>query len=220
MQAEMKWVHPGPQPNGLQCDSDGLWAIDQGNDHLYKLSYEDGSILEDLNTETSKSSGITKGGGYLWVASTYTAELFKLNLDGSTADIFDTPGKGAVTEYGSSENPQVTGAHGMEWVDENNMWVAVPPAQEVFLMDPQNMTVKRSIPTPGVRPHGLFMDNGNMWLADTQRCQIHKINPDNGDVLDEIHISEPEIHGMTLHEGNIWFCCAETRKVCTVPLPN
>ena len=79
MQAEMKWVHPGPQPNGLQCDSDGLWAIDQGNDHLYKLSYEDGSIIEDLNTETSKSSGITKGGGYLWVASTYTAELFKLH---------------------------------------------------------------------------------------------------------------------------------------------
>ncbi len=220
MQAEMKWVHPGPQPNGLQCDSDGLWAIDQGNDHLYKLSYEDGSVIEDLNTETSKSSGITKGGGYLWVASTYTAELFKLNLDGSTADIFDTPGKGVVTEYGSAANPQVTGAHGMEWVDENNMWVAVPPAQQVFLMNPHNMTVKRSIPTPGVRPHGLFMDNGNMWLADTQKCQIHKINPDNGEVLDEIHISEPEIHGMTLHEGNIWFCCAETRKVCTVPLPN
>ena len=108
----------------------------------------------------------------------------------------------------------------MEWVDENNMWVAVPPAQQVFLMNPHNMTVKRSIPTPGVRPHGLFMDNGNMWLADTQKCQIHKINPDNGEVLDEIHISEPEIHGMTLHEGNIWFCCAETRKVCTVPLPN
>ena len=97
MQAEVKWIHPGPQPNGLQADSDGLWAIDQGNDHIYKLSYIDGSIIENFDTETSKSSGITKGGGFLWVASTYTAELYQLNMDGSTAAVFDTPGKGIVT---------------------------------------------------------------------------------------------------------------------------
>ena len=54
MQAEVRWIHPGPQPNGLQSDSDGLWAIDQGNDHLYKLAYSDGCILEDLDTKTSK----------------------------------------------------------------------------------------------------------------------------------------------------------------------
>ena len=81
------------------------------------------------------------------------------------------------------------------------------------------MEVKRSIPTPGVRPHGLFIDNGNMWLADTQECKIYKINPDNGEVQSEIHIPEPEIHGMTIYDGDIWFCCAETRKVCTVKLP-
>ena len=219
MLAKVKWVHPGPQPNGLQADSDGLWAIDQGNDHIYKLSYVDGSVIEDLDTETSKSSGITKGGGYLWVASTYTAELYQLNMDGSTAAVFDTPGKGVVTQYGSSKNPQITGAHGMEWVDQNNMWVVVPPAQQVFLLDPANMKVKRSIPTPGVRPHGLFMNNGNMWLADTQECKIYKINPENGEIQSEIHIPEPEIHGMTIYDGDIWCCCAETRKVCTVELP-
>ena len=42
MKAEERWIHPGPQPNGLQADSDGLWVIDQGNEHLYNLSYEDG----------------------------------------------------------------------------------------------------------------------------------------------------------------------------------
>tara|TARA_B100001123_G_scaffold133579_2_gene154854 strand:- start:3613 stop:4275 length:663 start_codon:yes stop_codon:yes gene_type:complete len=220
MQAEERWIHPGPQPNGLQADSDGLWAIDQGNDHLYKLSYSDGSIIEDLETETSKSSGVTKGGGYLWVASTYSAELYQLNMDGSTAAVFDTPGKGVVTQYGSSENPQITGAHGMEWVDEENMWVAVPPAQKVFLLNPTNMEVKHSIPTPGVRPHGLFIDNGNLWLADTQNCKIYKMDPENGEIRGEIDVPEPEIHGMTIYEGDIWFCCAETRKVCTVKLPH
>ena len=42
------WVHPGPQPNGAQAVDDGLWIIDQKDDHLYKLGYEDGSLLEKL----------------------------------------------------------------------------------------------------------------------------------------------------------------------------
>ncbi|MEC8912066.1 MAG: hypothetical protein VX917_06650 [Chloroflexota bacterium] len=218
MKAEDRWIHPGPQPNGLQADSDGLWAIDQGNDHLYKLSYEDGSIIEDLETETMKSSGVTKGGGFLWVASTYNCLIYKLNEDGTTAETYDTPGKGVV-DFAQAENPPTTGAHGMEWIDEENMWVAVPPAKTVFLMDPKTMSVKRSIPTPGIRPHGLFMDEEDIWLADTQECKIHKLDTDTGEILDVIDIEEPEIHGMTLHDRQIWFCCAETRKVCTVTLP-
>ena len=41
MKATINWTHPGPQPNGLQADKDGLWVIDQGNNHLYKLDYND-----------------------------------------------------------------------------------------------------------------------------------------------------------------------------------
>ena len=219
MKATERWIHPGPQPNGLQADNDGLWAIDQSDNNLYKLSYSDGSVIEKLATDTMHSSGVTKGGGHLWVASTYTCELFKLNYDGTTAAQYDTPGKGIV-EFSDSPDSPVTGAHGMEWVDNENLWVAVPPAQAIFLLDPTDMSVKRSIPSPGIRPHGLFIFENEMWLADTQDCKIHKLDPDSGTVLDEIEIPEPEIHGMTLHEREIWFCCAETRKVCTVPLPD
>jgi streptogramin lyase len=213
------WVHPGPQPNGLQAAADGLWVIDQGDDHLYKLNYSDGSIIKKLPTETQKSSGVTIGGGYIWVASTYSCELFALNMDGTTSSKYDTPGKGVVAFARDPANAPVTGAHGMEWVDNDNMWVAVPPAKKVFLMDPKTMTVKREIPSPDVRPHGLFMHEGFMWLADTGLGKIHKLNPENGEVLDEIDVPAPEVHGMTLHNGDIWFCCAETRRVCCVPLP-
>ena len=58
-----------------------------------------------------------------------------------------------------------------------------------------------------------------MWLGDTGLGKIHRLDPENGDVLDEIDVPEPEVHGMTLKDGLIWFCCAETRRVCTVPLP-
>ena len=32
-----RWVAPGPQPNGLQATVDGLWLIDQRDNHLDKL---------------------------------------------------------------------------------------------------------------------------------------------------------------------------------------
>ena len=56
------WMHPGPQPNGMQAVDDGVWIIDQDDDHLYKLSYEDGSVIEKLPTKTNASSGVTVGG--------------------------------------------------------------------------------------------------------------------------------------------------------------
>ena len=214
------WITPGPQPNGLQATPDGLWVIDQVDNHLYKLSYDDGSVIEKVPTETEHSSGVTVGGGYLWVASTYTCELVQMDHDGSTVERHDTPGKGVVGFAKDPANARVTGAHGMEWVDDENMWVAVPPAQRVYLMDPTTMTVKRSIPTPGIRPHGLFMHEGFIWLADTQDAKAQKLDPDTGEVLAEIDLPAPEVHGMTLHEGNIWFCCAVTCRVCTVPLPS
>ena len=104
------WVHPGPQPNGAQAVEDGLWIIDQKDDHLYKLSYEDGSVLEKLPTETHAASGVTVGGGYIWVASTYSCELFKLNMDGTTVEIYDTPGKGVVSFAKDPANAPQTGA--------------------------------------------------------------------------------------------------------------
>ena len=214
-----RWLTPGPQPNGLQAAHDGLWVIDQTDNHLYKLAYEDGSVIADLPTETEHSSGVTEGGGFLWVASTYSTELFKIDKDGTTVAKFDTPGKGVVAFAPNPATARVTGAHGMEWIDDDNMWVAVPPAQKVFLMDPRTMRVKRELPSPDARPHGVFMHEGAMWLADTGLGKIHKLDPDTGEVLDEIDVPEPEVHGMTLHEGEIWFCCAVTRRVCTVPLP-
>ena len=213
------WMAPGPQPNGLQAASDGLWLIDQADNHLYRLGYGDGEVLDKLPTETDRSSGVTEGGGYLWVASTYSGELFKLDHEGRTVQRYDTPGKGVV-KFGDRDSSTVTGAHGMEWVDDDNVWVAVPPSQKVYLMDPSTMKVKRSIPTPGLRPHGIFLHEGALWLADTQMGVVHKLDADSGEVLEQIDIPDPEVHGLTIHRGDIWFCCAETRRVCTIPLPS
>ena len=217
-----RFLHPGPQPNGLQAAEDGLWVIDQVDNHIYKLDWENGFVLERIPAEVAHSSGITLGGGYIWISSTFDVEsagddgspkLVKCNPDGSTVERYDTPG----SKLNVRAN-RVAGAHGIEWVDEDNMWAAVPPSQTVYLMDPKTMTVKRSIPCPGDRPHGLFVRGDHMWLADTTLCKIHTIDINDGTVVREIDVPSPEVHGMTLYKDQIWFACAVTRRICSVSL--
>ena len=59
------------QPNDLQFTADGLWVLDQVDPNkAFKVRPEDGSIIQELQTESIHGSGITYGNGALWIAST------------------------------------------------------------------------------------------------------------------------------------------------------
>jgi len=162
---EDMWMTPGAMPNGLQAAEDGLWVIDQADNHLYKLGYDDGSTLADLPTKTYKSSGVTLGGAYIWVASTHNYRIYKLADDGGTVGFYEPPGA-------SERDPRAVGPdnlrpHGMEWVD-GKLWVSVKPANRNYLLDPETMEVLHSIKTPGPAPHGLAWDGEALWCADRE----------------------------------------------------
>jgi DNA-binding beta-propeller fold protein YncE len=209
------WLTPGERPNGLQASPDGLWVIDAADNHLYRLGWEDGSVLLDVPTETYKSSGVTVGGGYVWVASTHNKRLYKLDEDGTTIEYSDPPGIGV-------RDPRDTGAdyvrpHGMEWVD-GKLWVCIKPALRIYQIDPETREVLHSIPTPGPGPHGIAWDNGDIWCADKPTGVIHKLDAESGKVLDEIRIESPVLDGLTIHEDTLIFCSEPTRQVCRVEL--
>ncbi len=222
LQVQDMFMHPGPEPNGLQATEDGLWVIDQTDNHAYKLDWEDGSTLEKAPATVEHSSGITLGDGFIWISSTFDVDyagdqgspkLVRCNMDGSTSARYDTPG----SRFHEQEE-RITGAHGMEWIDNENMWVAVPPSQTVYLLNPTTMSITRSFPCPGGRPHGLFFHRGYLWLADAPST-IHKLNMADGGVLDTIEVPSPEVHGMTVHEDRLWFCCAVSRRICSIEMP-
>ena len=82
------FMAPGPKPNGLQAANDGLWIIDQGDNHVYKVDWKTGETLHDVPTDTVHSSGITLGDGYIWIASTYCSSVM--------APPGDIPGRGRI----------------------------------------------------------------------------------------------------------------------------
>ena len=207
------FMTPGPHPNGLQAATDGLWVIDQGDNHVYRLSYRDGSVLARMKTDADRASGITLGGGFMWIASTYNCRILKLDpKTGETVAEFETPGAGTAIWRQHTPNAISTGAHGLEWV-EGKLWIATPPSQTLYQVEPSTWAILKSLKTPGARPHGLAWDNGYMWLADTTMEEIHKIDPSTGDVVKALRDVKPPPHGMTMHEGMLWYCDADTRMV-------
>lgn len=215
---EVRFQSPGPQPNGLQAAGDGLWYIDQRDNKVYKLDYESGEALFEAQTTTDRSSGITIGGGYMWIASTYDATIHKLREgSGETVAVYDTPGKGVVAFRDAAADPRVTGAHGLEWRN-NVLWIAVPPSQMIYAVEPEAWKVLNSFRAPGPRVHGIaWSEEGNLWSADTAAGTISLLDPRDGRVLDVVRVEGPtEIHGLTIKDGVLWFADASTRDIGTL----
>jgi streptogramin lyase len=211
---EKVFLAPGKMPNGLQAVPDGLWILDQENPNkVHQVRYEDGKVLVELQTESSHGSGITYGNGALWIASTYGLTTLKVDpKTGKTLKTFKTPGIGLV-KWGRPTRP--SGAHGLEWVD-GKYWIAVPPSETIYRIEPETGAVLHSVPAPGVRPHGLAWGNGYLWCVESNDRAVYKMDPKDGKLLARIVLTpqDPEPHGFTLRNGVFWYCDASSRWVC------
>ncbi|MEW6754590.1 MAG: hypothetical protein AB1505_26945 [Candidatus Latescibacterota bacterium] len=69
---------PGPHPNGMQATPDGLWILDQQTNQVHLVSYA-GEVLKALDTASDRGSGIADAGTALWIASTYSRQILKVD---------------------------------------------------------------------------------------------------------------------------------------------
>lgn len=202
---------PCRQPNALQAVADGLWILDQVDpNEAYKVRYEDGAVLQEIQTESIHGSGITVGNGALWIGSTWGLKTLKVDPnDGATLKSYDTHGAG-MNKFGNPTRP--SGAHGLEWVGDQ-YWVATPASGLIYLMEPESGEIVRTIPAPGWRTHGLAWDDGALWCVETGDRAIYKLDPADGKLLAKIQIAaqDPEPHGMTIRDGVFWYCDATSR---------
>ena len=201
------------EPNDLQFAPDGtLWVLDQVDPNkVFRVWPEDGSIIEQIQTESIHGSGITYGNGALWLGSTKSLKTLKVDAEtGKTLKSFDTPGAGL---YGKVTTP--SGAHGLKWVN-GKYWMAVPASGKLFLMEPETGQIIRSIPAPGVRTHGLAWDNGILWCINSDDRAIYKLDPGDGKVMARIQLTrdDPEPHGLDMYKGVLWYCDAASSWVC------
>lgn len=223
-QPEVKFDSPGPQPNGLQATSDGLWSIDQVEHKIYLQDFETGEVLFESQTDTVHASGITLGEDALWVTSTYECKVAKLDpATGETIAKYESPGSGVVAWMAGSAEAKVTGAHGIEYRD-SKLYIAAPPSQRLHVMDVATWEEVNSFPVPGLRVHGIAWSadgDGRLWIADTSAGTVNLMDVNDGRIHEVIRVEAPvEVHGMTMHEGVLWYCDAHTQKIGRLALPD
>lgn len=204
---------PDIHPNALEAAPDGLWIGDQVSERVFKVDWQTGKALHEVQTESHNTSGLAIGGGYLWLnanggvsgrrpprpADKPFGEIVQADpKTGKTIKVFDPP-------WG--------GVHGNVWVAQTQtLWTVALNIRALVEMDPKdNLRILRIIPVNGDRPHGLDWDNGAMWCLFAGDRLVQKLDPDSGKVLEIVKLSptsDPDPHGMCIHDGYMYYCDA------------
>jgi len=199
---------PDGHPNGLEATSEGLWIGEQVTDRAYLVDWQ-GRVLKRVETESSNTSGIAYGGGFLWMAANGKAtwrpprpsdatsgEVLKVDpATGKTLARYPIPGGG--------------GVHGLEFA-AGKLWLTSLKIQKLSQVDPSDFRLLHQIPVHLGRAHGLAWDRGAIWCMHSSDRQIHKLDARDGRLIERIVLSkeDPDPHGMCLHNGHLYYCDA------------
>jgi sugar lactone lactonase YvrE len=201
---------PDGFPNGLETAPEGLWIGEQVSDRAYLVDWN-GKVLRKVETESSNTSGIAYGGGFLWMAANGAAvgreprptdaargggEVVKCDpKTGKTLGRYPIPGGG--------------GVHGLEFAN-GTLWVTSLRIQKLSQVDPKDFRLIHQIPVHLGRAHGLAWDNGAIWCMHSTDRVIHKLDPKDGTLLEVITLAktDPDPHGMCMYRGKLYYCDA------------
>jgi streptogramin lyase len=199
--------------NGLEAVAEGLWLCDQQNNRSYLVDYS-GAVLRSFPSPARNASGISVGGGSVWVAS---------NIQPSMVFRHD-PANGQCTAFLMLAGEG--GVHGLQWRADpespsgsGTLWVARPGAQRVEHIDAETGVLIGSIPFPLPRAHGLYWDptDDTLVVAETNGGHLFRFNPSTGAVLDEWRVEGPEVHGLTrAPDGRLWIGDASANQILVI----
>jgi len=199
---------PDGFPNGLETTSEGLWIGEQVSDRAHLVDWS-GKLIRSVATESSNTSGIAYGGGFLWMAAngkavgreprptdSATGAVVKVDpATGKTLARYPIPGEG--------------GVHGLEFA-QGTLWVTSLKIQKLSQLDPKDGRLLHQIPVHLGRAHGLAWDRGSIWCMHSTDRVIHKLDAKDGTLLEVVTLakSDPDPHGMCLYRGKLYYCDA------------
>ena len=201
---------PDGHPNGLEATPEGLWVGEQVTDRAYLVDWETGKVKHRAETESSNTSGIAFGGGFLWMAANGKAiGRAPRPTDAARGEIVKAdPQTGrTVARY---PVPDGGGIHGLLY-REGTLWVTCFRWKALAQVDAKNFRVLRRIPVHLERAHGLAWDPPGIWVVHSTDYAIQKLDAGDGRVLDEIRLvkgEDPDPHGMDMHMGRMYYCDA------------
>lgn len=196
---EVAFESPGPQPNGLQATSDGLWIIDQGpGSNAYLVSYRDGKVLRSFSTETDRSSGITFDGEALWIGSTYSREIVRVDASsGKAIERHFTPGAGVIYQMlgdAAARSSPLAKTH-------PRPPSSAPEPKQVGGFD---MGKVLGGAAPGTGAHGQEWRDGKLWFAVPPSREVYCLDPKSWVVQTKFATAGNRPHGIGWEGRYLW----------------
>ena len=205
---------PIPHPNGLQASDEGLWIADERQGWAYLVNFQDGKVIRSFATGAGLSSGITYGGGALWMCSNglpIEREICPSDTKHVRIVKSDPNNGNSLAEF---LMPDDDDCHGIEWTAEG-LWLTSVDRQKHVLVNRNDFTVIREVPLPSTRAHGIATEGLGVWCVHTTDRMVIKLDSSDGTLYERIDVpaKEFEPHGLTCWEGILWSCDAVTGTV-------
>ena len=202
------WKSPDGHPNALEATKEGLWVGEQTTDIAYLCDWETGKVLRTVPTESSNTSGMAYGGGFLWMAANGPANGRKSRpTDAKTGAVIKIDAKTGKT-IARYPIPGGGGVHGLTWI-EKSLWVTTLSQKTLTRVD-ADFNVQHAIPVTLGRAHGLAWDKDSIWCVFSNDVVIQRLDANDGRIRETVQLttSDPEPHGMTRHKGTFYYCNA------------
>jgi len=206
---EVLFQSPEGHGNGLEATREGLWVAEQISDRAHLLDWETGKVLASYETQSSNTSGIAAGGGYLWMAANGPASRREtrshdVKKGGRIVKVDLETGK-HVKNY---PTPNGGGLHGLNWTGDS-LWITQFGPNAILRSD-ADLHVKDSFPVPLSRAHGLAWDGNYLWCMFSNDFRVLKFDVETSRIVEAIQLNsdDPDPHGMTWHDGYLYYCDA------------
>ena len=215
---------PYAAPNGLQATEDGLWIVDQFTDRIALVEpAEPGAtrILAEIPSESSNTSGMSFGGGALWLAANGPAERWRSPkpTDARTGEIFEVdPATGET--LGRYALPGGGGTHGIDYdrFDAGMVWLTTLSSDTISKVRISDWTVVHTIPLTHGGGHGIARVEDGIWIVHRHERIILKLDLEDGREIDRIENPAPfpEAHGLTVYGDGFLYCDAMTGAIVEI----
>ena len=191
---------PGPHPNGLQATDAGLWIIDQSDGNMaYLVDYE-GKLIRSFSTETNLSSGITFDGHSLWIGSTYSREIVRVDaLSGKTLERHFTPGAGVI--YKMAGDPP---ARSSPLAKPAAKPTPPPPSAAAKPVGGFQAGETLGSKAEGTGAHGQEWRDGYLWMAVPPSREVYQVDPKTWVVQKKFPTAANRPHGIGWEGKYLW----------------
>src|SRR2546422_10647865 len=208
---------PDIHPNALEAAPDGLWIGDQVSERVFKVDWQTGKVLHEMQTESHNTSGIAVGAGYLWLGA--NGGVSGRRPPRPTDKPFGEVNQADLKTGKTVKIHQLIwggGVHGITFVPQTGtLWVVALSISAVAEMDPKDFRILRLRPVRGDRPHGLDWDNGALWVLIAGDHLVQKIDPDSGKVL-EIDRKSTRLNSSHGYISYAVFCLKKKKKTIEI----